>query len=260
MMLSNKVAIVTGGAKGIGRGIVLKFASEGCAVAIADINLAAANITLAEVQKKGGKGLALECDVTNSSQVREVVEQTNAKLGKVDILVNNAGGLPSQYPVEKMPEEEWDKVIALNMRGGFLFCKYVIPQMKERRSGRIINISSLGATSPPTSNFHYHAGKAGVLGMTIDMAVYLAPYGICVNAIVPGPIRTEFFGSRVNDDAYFATLGKTVPLQRAGTPDDIAGAALFFASDLSSWITGEALRVSGGLPLNPPRSGSKELN
>jgi 3-oxoacyl-[acyl-carrier protein] reductase len=260
MMLSGKVAIVTGGAKGIGRGIALKYASEGCAVTIADINAEAANNTLADIEKKGGKGLAIQCDVTNSAQVRNVVDQTNAKLGKVDILVNNAGGLPSRFSVENMPEEEWDRVIALNMRGGFLFCKYVVPQMKERRTGRIINISSLGATNPPTSNFHYHAGKAGVLGMTVDLAVDLAPYGICVNAIVPGPIRTEFFGSRVNDDAYFATFGKTVPLQRVGTPDDIAGAALFFASDLASWITGEALRVAGGLPLNPPRQSSQEMN
>jgi 3-oxoacyl-[acyl-carrier protein] reductase len=260
MMLSGKAAIVTGAAKGIGRGIALKFAAEGCSVTIADINAEAANKTLEDIEKKGGKALAIQCDVTNSSQVRAVVDQTNAKFGKVDILVNNAGGLPSRFPVEKMPEEEWDKVIALNMRGGFLFCKYVVAQMKERRSGRIINISSLGATSPPTSNFHYHAGKAGVLGMTVDLAVDLAPYGICVNAIIPGPIRTEFFGALVNDDAFFKEFGKTVPLQRAGTPDDIAGAALFFASDLASWITGEALRVSGGLPLSPMRPGSKELN
>jgi 3-oxoacyl-[acyl-carrier protein] reductase len=251
MMLSGKVAIVTGAAKGIGRGIALKFDSEGCSVTIADINAAAAEKTLEDIQKKGGKGLAIKCDVVDSSQVRNVVEQTNAKLGKIDILVNNAGGLPSRFPVDKMPEEEWDKVIALNMRGGFLFCKYVVPQMKERRSGRIINISSLGATSPPTSNFHYHAGKAGVLGMTVDLAVDLAPYNICVNAIIPGPIRTEFFGERVNDDAYFEKFGKTVPLQRVGMPEDIGGAALFFASDLASWITGESLRVSGGLPLNP---------
>jgi len=254
MMLTKKVAIVTGGAKGIGKGIVLKFAAEGCAVTIADINLKAAQETLAEVEKKGGKGLAINCDVTNSAQVREVVERTQTELGPVDILVNNAGGLPSQYPIEKMPEEEWDRVIALNMKGGFLFCKYVIPQMRERRSGRIINISSLGATSPPTSNFHYHSGKAGVLGMTVDLAVDVAAYNICVNAIIPGPIRTDFFGSHVDDDAYMANLGKTVPLGRVGLPDDIAGAALFFASDLASWITGEALRVSGGLPLNPPRA------
>jgi NAD(P)-dependent dehydrogenase (short-subunit alcohol dehydrogenase family) len=256
MMLSGKVAIVTGGAKGIGRGIALKFASEGSAVTVADINTAAANQTLADIQKNGGQGLAITCDVTDARQVQAVVEQTNARLGKVDILVNNAGGLPSRFPVDKMPEEAWDKVIALNMKGGFLFCKYVVPQMKERRSGRIINISSLGAISAPSSNFHYHAAKAGVLGMTMDLAVDLSPYGITVNAILPGPIRTEFFGSRVTDDGLFANLGKTVPLGRVGTPEDIAGAALFFASDLASWITGEYLKVTGGLPLNPPRPSS----
>lgn len=183
-----------------------------------------------------------------------MVSQVVAKFKKVDILVNNAGGLPSRFPIEEMPDEEWDRVIALNMRSGFLFCKAVVPHMKAQKSGRIVNISSLGATSPPSSNVHYHSGKAGVLGMTVDLAQYLAPSNICVNAIIPGPIRTDFFGPRAYDDAAMAALGKTVPLGRVGQPEDIAGAALYFASDLASWVTGQALTVSGGLPLNPPRT------
>jgi 3-oxoacyl-[acyl-carrier protein] reductase len=253
MLLANKVAIVTGGAKGIGRGIALKFAEEGASVAIADINGEAANKTLAEINKKGRDGLALQCDATNGPQVRDAVAKVMTKFSRIDILVNNAGGLPSRFPVEEMPDEEWDRVIALNMRSGFLFIKAVVPIMKAQKSGRIVNISSLGATSPPSSNFHYHSGKAGVLGMTVDMAQYLAPFNITVNAILPGPIRTEFFGERVNDDAYMANLGKTVPLGRVGMPEDIAGAAVFFASDLGSWVTGQALTVSGGLPLSPQR-------
>jgi 3-oxoacyl-[acyl-carrier protein] reductase len=253
MLLANKVAIVTGGAKGIGRGIALKFAAEGCSVAVADVNLEEANNTLSDITKMGREGLALKCDVTDGQQVRDVVAKVVSRFKTIDILVNNAGGLPSRFPIEEMPDEEWDKVIALNMRGGFLFCKAVVPHMKTKKYGRIINISSLGATSPPSSNVHYHSGKAGVLGMTVDLAQYLAPSNITVNAIIPGPIRTDFFGARKNDDAAMAALGKTVPLGRVGMPEDIAGAALYFASELASWVTGQALTVSGGLPLNPPR-------
>jgi len=258
MLLPDRVAIVTGGAKGIGRGVALKFAEEGCSVAIADINLESANETLSEVKKRGREGIAVQCNAADSKQVGDMVNSVVEKFGKIDILVNNAGGLPSTAPVEDMSEEEWDSVVALNLKSGFLFCKNVVPHMKAKRFGKIINISSLGATSPPTSNIHYHSGKAGVLGMTVDLAVDLAPFNINVNAIIPGPIRTEFFGSRVNDDALFVELGKTVPLGRVGTPDDIAGAALFLASELSSFITGEFINVTGGLPLAPLRTRPKE--
>ena len=253
MLLENQVAIITGGAKGIGRGTALKFASEGCSVSVADIDIKGAENTLADIKKIGRDGLAVSCDTTSSARVKDLVDKTVQKFGKVDILVNNAGGMPSTAPVDEMPEELWDKVVDLNLKSAFLCCKYVVPHMKERKSGKIINISSLGATSPPSSNVHYHSGKAGVLGMTIDLAVGLCPWKIRVNAIIPGPIRTMFFQSRFNDDAFFENLGKTVPLGRVGTPDDIAGAALFLASDLSSFITGEFINVTGGLPLAPPR-------
>jgi NAD(P)-dependent dehydrogenase (short-subunit alcohol dehydrogenase family) len=258
MLLLDKVAIVTGGAKGIGRGIAIKFAEEGCSVAIADINMESANNTLSEVTKRGREGIAIQCNAADNKQVGDMVKNVIEKFGTVDILVNNAGGLPSTAPVEDMSEEEWDRVVALNLKSGFLFCKYVVPHMKAKKFGKIVNISSLGATSPPSSNIHYHSGKAGVLGMTVDLAVDLAPFNINVNAIIPGPIRTEFFGSRVNDDAFFVELGKTVPLGRVGTPEDIAGAALFLASELSSFITGEFINVTGGLPLGPLRTRSKE--
>ena len=256
MLLSDRVAIVTGGAKGIGRGIAMKFATEGCKVVIGDISMKEANATISEIIQKGGQGIAIECNAANGKQVSEMVNQVINKFKKIDILVNNAGGLPSTAPVEEMSEEEWDSVIALNLKSAFLGCKYVVPHMKANKYGKIINISSLGATSPPSSNIHYHSGKAGVLGMTKDLAVGLAAYKINVNAIIPGPIRTAFFGSRLNDDAFFVELGKTVPLGRVGTPEDIAGAALFLASELSSFITGEFINVTGGLPLAPVRSRS----
>jgi len=254
MLLSDRVAIVTGGARGIGRGIALKFASEGCRVAVSDISMKEARDTVSEIKKRGSEGIAVECNATSGRQVSAMVDQVIKRFGKIDILVNNAGGLPSRAPIEDMSEEEFDSVVALNLKSTFLGCKYVVPHMKARKYGKIINISSLGATVPPSSNVHYHSGKAGVLGMTVDLAVGLAADNIYVNAIIPGPIRTAFFGSRLNDDAFFVELGKTVPLGRVGTPEDVAGVALFLASDLSSFVTGEFINVTGGLPLGSSRS------
>jgi NAD(P)-dependent dehydrogenase (short-subunit alcohol dehydrogenase family) len=254
MLLSNRVAIITGGAKGIGRATALKFAEEGCAVAVADISMKEAEDTISEVLKKGREGIAVNCNASDSHQVRDTVQKVIDKFGKIDILVNNAGGLPSTAPIEEMSEEEWDSVIALNLKSAFLFCKYVVPHMKARKYGKIVNISSLGATVPPSSNVHYHSGKAGVLGMTVDLAVGLAPFNIYVNAILPGPIRTAFFGSRLNDDAFFVEFGKTVPLGRVGMPEDIAGVALFLASELSSFVTGEFINVTGGIHLGSVRA------
>jgi NAD(P)-dependent dehydrogenase (short-subunit alcohol dehydrogenase family) len=257
MLLKDKVAIITGGAKGMGRGMALRFAAEGCAVAIADIAFKEAEEAAAEITKKGGKVLAVRCDVTNISQVKDAVDAVIKKFGKIDILVNNAGAIAAHIPIEDMPEEAWDKVLALNLKSDFLFCKFVVPYMKKQRSGKIINLSSIGAILPPAHEIHYNTAKAGIIGFTNDLAVALAPFNINVNCMLPGPIRTNFYDARVSKmtpaerDAFFAMLGKKVPLQRVGTPEDMAGAALFLASNLSDYITGHALLVSGGLPLQP---------
>jgi len=266
MLLSNRVAIITGGAKGIGRGTAIKFAEEGCDIAIVDISMKEANETLNEVIKKGREGLAIECDITDGSKVRDTINKVISKFGKIDILVNNAGagsaggGRTSPLiSVADYTEEEWDKVVSLNLKGTFLCCKEVVPHMKEKGYGKIINVSSLGWVTPPAISPAYHAAKAGVIGLTNDLACGLALHNICVNAILPGPIRTPFYdgmlASRTDEekDAFWEAVGKGVPLGRAGTPEDMAKAILFFASELSSWITGASLVVSGGLPM---RSGS----
>jgi 2-hydroxycyclohexanecarboxyl-CoA dehydrogenase len=257
MLLENRVALITGSAKGMGKGMALKFAEEGCKVAIVDISLKDALVTLSEVIKRGSTGIALECDVTKEAQVRATVEQVITKFGVIDILINNAGGSGVSCPIEEMSEEVWDQAFNLNLKSQFFFCKYVVPQMKARKSGKIINLSSIGAFQPPVHHIHYNAAKAGAIGFTTDLANALAPFNINVNAIVPGPVRTSFYDARIGNmadwekDAYFAGLGKKVPLQRPGTPEDMAGAALFLASELGSYVTGHALFVSGGLPMLP---------
>jgi NAD(P)-dependent dehydrogenase (short-subunit alcohol dehydrogenase family) len=267
MLLQSRVAIITGGATGMGRSISVKFAEEGCDIAIVDINKREANETLSQVLKKGRKGLAIECDVTSSKKVHDTVDQVVRKFGRIDILINCAGGtsgglVPSKEPpkprgIANISEAEWDRVLAVNLKGAFLFCKEVVPHMKEKGYGKIINVSSLGWINPPANGPHYHAAKAGLVGMTNDMVCELSPHNIYVNAILPGPVRTPFYDSMLSSmtdaekDAFFEGLGKTVPLQRVGTPEDIAGVALFLASELSSFVAGASIPVGGGLPFTP---------
>jgi NAD(P)-dependent dehydrogenase (short-subunit alcohol dehydrogenase family) len=257
MLLINRVAIVTGGATGIGRGIALKFASEGCKVAIVDINLKEAKKTLQAVKKLGSEGLAIECDVTQEKQVKTTVATVLSKFGKIDILINNAGGSGPSFPIEEMTEENWDKVFALNLKSQFFFCKYVVPLFKAQRYGKIVNLSSIGAFQPPAHHIAYNAAKSAAIGFTNDLAGALAPFNINVNAIVPGPIRSSFYSARTDSmseaekDTFFANLGKKVPLQRPGSPEDIGGAALFLCSELGAYVTGHPLYVTGGLPILP---------
>lgn len=259
MLLKDRVAIVTGAAKGMGRAICVRFAQEGARVTIADIDMTEADETLRQVEAAGGEGLVSRCDVTSSSQIKEMVDATVAAFGRIDILVNNAGavvgaqGKPTNLTV--LSEEAWDKVVDLNLKGVFLCSREVVPYMKAQGYGKVVNISSLGAISPPSPHPHYHAAKAGVLGLTYDMAAELGPHGIYVNAIMPGPIRTPFFDEIVEGKSaeeaagFFKFIGDMAPLGRMGEPDDIAKAVFFLASDLSSYVTGVVLPVTGGLPL-----------
>jgi len=247
----------------MGRAICERFAKEGAKVTIADISMPEAEQTLRLVEAAGSEGLVCLCDVTSSAQVKEMVAATVATFGKIDILINNAGavvgahGKPTNLTV--LSEEAWDKVVDLNLKGVFLCSKEVVPHMQANGYGKIVNVSSLGAISPPSPHPHYHAAKAGVLGLTYDMAAEFGPSNIYVNAIMPGPIRTPFFDEIVDGkseeeaNAFFTWLGDQVPLGRMGEPDDIAKAALFLVSDLSSFVTGIVLPVTGGLPLPAQR-------
>jgi NAD(P)-dependent dehydrogenase (short-subunit alcohol dehydrogenase family) len=255
MLLANKVAIITGGASGMGRAMALKFAEEGCSVVISDISESLGKKTAIETSKTGIESIFLPCDVTNYGQVQDMVNAAIRKFGKIDILVNNAGALGTMWSLEEVTEEDWDRIIDLNLKSVFLCCKAVVPHMKEKKYGMIVNISSMGAVSPPRSVVHYHAAKAGVISLTQNLALELASFNIRVNSIVPGPIQTEYYKPRLQNMTeeqkkdYFVTKGRTTPMQRMGKPEEIAAVALFLVTEQSSYITGEAIYVAGGLPL-----------
>ena len=259
MLLENRVAIVTGGAKGIGRGIALKFAAEGCDVVVNARHIDSARDVASEVKALGRRALAIKADVSRSDEVAAMVARTVKEFGKIDILVNNAGGtgLAKDSAIEDTSEADWDRIVDINLKGQFLCCRAVVPYMKRAKYGKIINLSSMGAIQPPAPIVHYHAAKGGVLSMTRNLAFELAPFNITVNAILPGPIKSEFFNemlaamSKEEGEAFFRMLGKRVPMGRIGAPEEVAGVALFLASELSSYVTGDAINCGGGLPLSP---------
>ena len=254
MLLKDRVAIVTGGGSGMGRAISLKYAGEGCDVAVVDINPDAAKKTAAEVKAIGRRSLALKADISQSSEVNAMVAKTIRQFGKIDILVNNAGRA-SGGDIEHTTEEDFIKTLAVNLTGHVLVCKAVVPHMKKAKYGKIINLSSMGSVHPATPVLSYHCAKGGVIALTLNLALELASYNIYVNCIVPGPIETPFWDSILQGKtekqkrAFFGSLAKReVPLGRMGTAEDIAGPALFFASELSSYVTGDIMCVAGGLP------------
>jgi NAD(P)-dependent dehydrogenase (short-subunit alcohol dehydrogenase family) len=252
MLLEDRVAIVTGGSRGIGRAIALKFAEEGCSIVIADVLDDVAAKTVDEIAGTGREAMFVHCDVTDSTQVQEMVGKTIKKFGKIDILVNDAGTGAVGKPIADVSEREWDRTLAVNLKGVFLCCQAVVPYMKERKSGRIINMSSVAAISP-VSPVSYTSSKGGVLTFTIDLAMELAPLNICVNAILPGLTRTDMADELVpageDPDKYYEELAKVlIPMQRLGRPEDVAGVALFLASDLSAYVTGDRIIVGGGTP------------
>ena len=256
MLLENRVAVITGGARGMGRAIALKFAAEGCDVVVNALHIEGAEKVAGEIKALGRKSLAVKADISKSAEVNTMVAQTIKKFGKIDILVNNAGGVGVKGgDSATATEADWDKILDVNLKGPFLCCIAVIPYMKKQGYGKIINLSSMGAVHPAVSVLHYHSAKAGVLGLTTNLAFELAPFNIYVNAIVPGPIETPFWDSLQppgpERDAFFAALcKKEVPLGRMGRPEDIAGPALFLASSMSDYITGQVIYVAGGQPIN----------
>jgi len=245
MRLQDKVAIVTGGGQGIGRTTALTFAREGAKVAVVDINQAAAEAVAAEIVAAGGKAQAFHMNVAKSESVDPTVKAiAEWGSGRIDVLVNNAG-ITRDARLQKMTEEQWDAVIAVNLKGVWLCTRAVAPIMTSQGSGSIINASSIVAFNGNFGQSNYVATKAGVIGMAKTWARELGPYGIRVNAVAPGFTQTEMI--ETVPEKVLDSVKERTPHRRFAKPKDIANAYLFLASDDSSFVTSQGIAVDGGL-------------
>ena len=245
-MLNDRVAIVTGGARGIGAKIAERFADEGARVVIVDIDQVSAEEQAKTISQKGGEAAAYVVNVSNTEAVKDLVSEVVKRFGRVDILVNNAG-ITRDGLLMTMTERDWDAVIAVNLKSVFNFTKAIARPMVKQKDGAIINISSVVGLFGNGGQFNYASSKAGVIGATKSAAKELASRNIRVNAIAPGYIQTAMT-DKLDEKAKDA-LVNLIPARRLGQPEDVANAALFLASDLSSYVTGEVLRVDGGMAM-----------
>ncbi|MGN8781675.1 3-oxoacyl-[acyl-carrier-protein] reductase [Acidaminococcus fermentans] len=245
MTLVGKVALVTGGSRGIGRAIALKLAENGADVAINYAgNTAAAEEVKAAIEQMGRKALLIQCSVADTDGVQVMVNQVVKELGRLDILVNNAG-ITRDGLLMRMKEADWDDVMNTNLKGVYNCSKAVMRTMMKQKSGRIVNMASVVGEMGNAGQANYAAAKAGVIGFTKSLAKEVASRGITVNAIAPGFIATDM--TRVLSDDQKAEMARTIPLGRAGQPEDVANAVLFLASEGAAYITGQVLNVDGGM-------------
>lgn len=245
MTLVGKVALVTGGSRGIGRAVALKLAENGADVAINYAgNTAAAEEVKAAIEKLGRKAMLVQGSVADTDGVQAIVNQVVKELGRLDILVNNAG-ITRDGLLMRMKEADWDAVLETNLKGVFNCSKAVMRTMMKQKSGRIVNMASVVGEMGNAGQANYAAAKAGVIGFTKSLAKEVASRGITVNAVAPGFIATDM--TKVLTDDQKAEMAKTIPLGRAGQPEDVANAVLFLVSDEAAYITGQVLNVDGGM-------------
>lgn len=245
MSLSGKIALVTGASRGIGRAIALRLAADGANVAVIYAGSAEkAGAVCAEIRALGAEAKAYRCDVASAEAVKETVKAVTADLGKIDILVNNAG-ITRDNLVLSMKDEDYDAVLDTNLKGAFNMIRACYSGFIRKKSGRIINISSVSGIMGNAGQANYAASKAGLIGLTKSVARELASRGVTCNAVAPGFIQTDMTENIGEDN----TLRTMIPLGRMGQPEDIAAAVAFLASDAAAYITGEVLRVDGGLAI-----------
>ncbi len=244
-MLKDKIAVITGAARGIGKAIALRFASEGCNIAFTDLELNdLVEETRKEIESHGVKVKAYASDASNFEAAQKVVQQIVEDFGTIDILVNNAG-ITKDTALKRMTEDQWDAVINVNLKSVFNFTKAVQPVMWRQGSGSVINMSSVVGVAGNQNQCNYAASKAGIIGFTKAAAKEMGVRHIRHNAIAPGFILTEM--TKALPEEVLKTWENNIPLHRGGTPEDIADVALFLASDLSSYVTGQVINVCGGM-------------
>ena len=248
MKLKNKVAIITGARRGMGRTHALLLAKEGAKVVVSDISLEDCQKVVEEIKKDGGEAMAVKCDVSQKKDVEEMVRKTVKSFGKIDILVNNAGILQFK-PFLELTEEDWDRMMTINLKGYFLCAQACAKEMVKQKAGAIVNISSIamGGMGVGFPNIvHYSAAKGAIIAMTESLALEMAPHNIRVNAVAPGAIDTPMSASTKDNKAAMEGTLARIPMRRMGKPEEISKAVLFLASDDSSYITGSVVVVDGG--------------
>jgi NAD(P)-dependent dehydrogenase (short-subunit alcohol dehydrogenase family) len=248
--LSGKVALITGGGTGIGRAIALAFAREGASVCVAGRRLEKLREVVVEIQKHGGAGLAMECDVTRAQEVARAVKGTVERFGRLNVLVNNAG-VVHVSTVEGISEEEWDRLMTVNVKGPFLMARAVLPEFRKGGGGVIVNIGSVLGLFAVKDRAAYCASKGGVTMLTKAMALDHAHEKVRVNCICPSIVETDLlkgvFDESERGQAWLKARLATIPLGRIGKPTDVAEMAVFLASEESSWLTGAAIPLDGGI-------------
>ncbi|MCQ2329470.1 MAG: 3-oxoacyl-[acyl-carrier-protein] reductase [Paludibacteraceae bacterium] len=245
MLLENKVALITGAARGIGKAVALKYASEGCNIAFTDLEINdIANATISEIEAFGVKVKGYASNAADFEETHKVVDAVMADFGRIDILVNNAG-ITKDGLLLRMTESQWDAVLTVNLKSAFNFTHAVAPIMMKQRSGSIINMSSVVGVNGNAGQINYSSSKAGLIGLAKSTAKELGSRGIRANCIAPGFIITEMTG-KISEEAR-KEWEKMIPLRRGGTVDEVAKVALFLGSDMSSYVSGQVIHVCGGM-------------
>lgn len=244
-MLENKIAVVTGGSRGIGRAIALKLASEGADIVVNyTSNSAAADEVVKLVTDLGRKAISVKADVSVSGDIENLIKETESQLGKIDILVNNAG-ITRDGLLIRMKEQDWDDVLNINLKGVFLATKLIGKKMLKQKSGRIVNVTSVVGIMGNAGQANYAASKAGVIGFTKSVAKEFASRGITVNAVAPGFIKSDMTAKL--SEEVIDNYSKSIPLGRMGEADDVANLITYLTSEKASYITGQIIQVDGGM-------------
>lgn len=248
MVETARTALVTGGGSGMGRATALRLAREGKAVGVFDIDEAAAGAVVAEITDQGGMALALAADVSERAQVESAAARLRAAFGPVTILINNAA-VENFCPFIEIKEDNWDRLMAVNLKGSYILVQVLLPDMVSESWGRIVNLSAIGAQTGAPNMVHYTATKGGLIAMTRSLAVELGPKGITVNSVSPGFIDTPMSRRAIDGNLFpvpYEQIVATYPISRLGTAEEIAAACCYFASEDAGYVTGQLLGVNGG--------------